>query len=158
MILSKGRVSFLGEAALASRHFSEMGYVCPEVMNPAEYFLDVVNPSFSGEERVDRMVDTWEVKAAFDGVYGDKRGEGSDETGMLIISSSCARELLILLRRQGSSMLWDPALYLGRCVALLVTNLFIACMYWKTREVTQEQALNLAWLVIWLYTIPCTCK
>jgi hypothetical protein len=157
MILSKGRVSFVGDANLAETHFAEMGYICPIAMNPAEYFLDVVNPNFSGEELVDEILETWEVKMAFDGVYENPNGEDSGEVGR-VIRGGCARQLLILFRRQGFSMLWDPTLYLGRCMAFLVVNLVCACVYWKAREVTQDQALNLLWLVIWLHVIPCSSK
>jgi hypothetical protein len=94
---------------------------------------------------------------AFVGDYENSNGEEDGEAG-IVMPGGCAQEFLILLRRQGFSMIWDPTLYLGRCVAFLVVNLVCACVYWKAREVTQDQALNLLWLVIWLHVVPCCSK
>ena len=39
MLLAKGKIIFFNEARLAVDYFSGIGYKCPELSNPADYFM-----------------------------------------------------------------------------------------------------------------------
>lgn len=43
MLLTNGKVIFLGEASTAVDYFSTIGYVCPNQTNPADYFMDIMS-------------------------------------------------------------------------------------------------------------------
>lgn len=43
MLLTNGKVIFLGEAITAVDYFSRIGYVCPNQTNPADYFMDIMS-------------------------------------------------------------------------------------------------------------------
>lgn len=41
MVLSQGGVAYFGPASEAVEYFSSVGFVCPQYINPADYFIDV---------------------------------------------------------------------------------------------------------------------
>jgi hypothetical protein len=45
MLLAKGKIVYFNEAKLAVDYFSTLGdkYQCPELNNPAEFFIDMLN-------------------------------------------------------------------------------------------------------------------
>eukprot|EP01126_Amoeba_proteus_P050240 TRINITY_DN591_c0_g1_i18.p1 TRINITY_DN591_c0_g1~~TRINITY_DN591_c0_g1_i18.p1 ORF type:complete len:459 (-),score=68.82 TRINITY_DN591_c0_g1_i18:184-1560(-) len=47
LLLSKGRVVYIGPTNKVLRHFTSVGYPCPQHENPADHVLNVVSPAFS---------------------------------------------------------------------------------------------------------------
>jgi len=45
MLLAKGKIVYFNEAKLAVNYFSTLGdkYKCPELNNPADFFIDMLN-------------------------------------------------------------------------------------------------------------------
>jgi len=68
MLLSKGRVVYFGESReVVLNYFASIGYPCPDDMNPADYFLDLItvdtrNPDDEREsmDRVNGLVKSFE--------------------------------------------------------------------------------------------------
>ncbi len=44
LLLSEGRTIFMGKASEAVDYFAKQGYPCPNLYNPADYFLDTLSP------------------------------------------------------------------------------------------------------------------
>ena len=66
-LLTQGKCVFFGDLADALEHFSSLGYECPSLMNPADYFIDLITIDDRTEkdqqetsERVERLVQVWE--------------------------------------------------------------------------------------------------
>lgn len=51
MLLAKGKVIFFNEAKLAVDHFAKINYKCPQLSNPADYFMQIM--SIESIERLD---------------------------------------------------------------------------------------------------------
>lgn len=65
-LISQGRTIYSGIAGEAVAYFSEYGHECPQLYNPADFFLDVTSPDFRNEaleqtslERIDRLATAW---------------------------------------------------------------------------------------------------
>jgi hypothetical protein len=43
MLLAKGNIIFFNEARLAVNYFSKIGYKCPSMSNPADYFMQIMS-------------------------------------------------------------------------------------------------------------------
>jgi hypothetical protein len=43
MLLSCGKVIFFNEKSKATDFFSDIGYKCPELSNPADYFMSMMS-------------------------------------------------------------------------------------------------------------------
>jgi len=43
MLLARGKVIFFNEAKYAVDYFSGIGYTCPELSNPADYFMGIMS-------------------------------------------------------------------------------------------------------------------
>jgi hypothetical protein len=53
MLMSLGKIIYFNEARLAVNYFSALGFVCPKLSNPADYFMHMM----SVEEGVKPMID-----------------------------------------------------------------------------------------------------
>src|ERR1700733_9564197 len=43
MLLAQGRIIYYNEAKLSVAHFDRIGYKCPELSNPADYFMSIMS-------------------------------------------------------------------------------------------------------------------
>jgi len=43
MLLAQGRIIYFNEARLAVGHFEMSGFKCPELSNPADYFMSIMS-------------------------------------------------------------------------------------------------------------------
>lgn len=154
MVLSRGREAFSGDATDAVPYFDNIGHPCPQAMNPAEFFLDLVNSDFSEEATVDKILGTWELKRLTEGVVetGSKfdHQTGVPQNGTFFD----LKELQIVLSRHFRLIIRDPILYIGRCLIFLASGLLFALVYLSARAYTQDQAVNKMWISLWLLAVP----
>jgi hypothetical protein len=140
MILSKGRVAYVGEADAAAEYFATIGYALPPNTNPAEHFLDIVNADFSSNDEVDRILDEWSMrkKKEDDGIIP------TEVASSLVLNDSIQHkvwlEIQVMLRRHVTLMLRDPVIYSGRIIMFLVVNSLFGVVYIAARNYTQDQA------------------
>ena len=64
MLLSSGKTCYYGPASEAVAYFDSIGHPTPPQTNPAEFFLDLINVDFAGDQdtvrgRLARLQDTW---------------------------------------------------------------------------------------------------
>ena len=59
MLLSQGRLAFLGSPKRSVDYFASLGHKTPELSNPAEYLLDIINSEFTDPASVDTLLDQW---------------------------------------------------------------------------------------------------
>jgi hypothetical protein len=43
MLLARGKVIYFNQAKLAVDYFTSIGYSCPEMTNPADYFMSIMS-------------------------------------------------------------------------------------------------------------------
>lgn len=50
MLIALGKILYFNEAAKASDYFAKIGYECPAMSNPADYFMTIMSPENAGDE------------------------------------------------------------------------------------------------------------
>ena len=157
MIMSRGRVAFSGDVKDAVEYFASTGYECPPAMNPAEFFLDLVNSDFTDEEAVKAILDTWEEKRP-EGGSSSHHKKGFDEEGQegvtKIQKAPLRKEIGIMFSRHFAMIIRDPVLYIGRCFIFLFMCMVFALVYLKARKMEQVQSLNKFWVMLWFIGVP----
>ncbi|KAK5425418.1 hypothetical protein LTR34_011123 [Exophiala xenobiotica] len=63
-LLSKGKTCYFGDLSMARTYFSNVGCVMPTEINPAEFYLDLINTDIATEgdetyQRLERIVGAW---------------------------------------------------------------------------------------------------
>jgi len=64
LLLSEGRTIYYGLAQNSVEYFRNLGYSCPESMNPADFLLDMLDPEINLEKEETRDEDLKEEKQA----------------------------------------------------------------------------------------------
>jgi ABC-type multidrug transport system ATPase subunit len=154
MLLSQGKVAFLGNAADALPHFTDAGFPMPPNTNPAEFMLDLVNAEFTDPESVREVLDAWESKAKKVDVDASRRVEAKGLPTSYVTGTSLASQTMTLFRRHGILTFRDPTLYIGRMIMFLNACCFFAIIYIKARDRVQEQILARMWLCLWHIGVP----
>lgn len=167
MILSKGRIAYVGEAHAASMYFDSIGHTLPPNTNPAEHFLDIVNADFSSNDDVDRILDEWSLRnnsqIKKSSSSSNHVGDDNLDTEVLDLSGgglddymyhNLWEETQIMLHRHVTLMKRDAVMYVGRIVLFLVVNCVFGVVYIAARNYTQDQALNKLWVNGWYIGVP----
>jgi len=147
LILSSGRIAYLGVAARLSAHLDAIGKPVPPYTNPCEHMLELVNADFSEPATVDAVITAWQQRAP-PLVAPLKADLPSPRRGNL------CRETRRLLRRHSLLIVRDPTLYVGRMAAFMAAGCFFAIIYIKAREREQDQVLNRVFFLLWLGSVP----
>jgi len=156
MLLSKGRVAYVGGAATASEYFDSIGYALPPHTNPAEHFLDIVNADFSSNNEVDSILDKWSLRIQNE-EDGSSHVRSVDHLSLVLddtLQHSIRHEIQVMLCRHVLLMRRDPVMYTGRVILFLIVNCVFGVVYIAARNYTQDQALNKLWVSGWYIGVP----
>lgn len=53
MLIANGKIIYMNEAHKSSDYFAKIGYVCPPMSNPADYFMTVMSPENPNDDVYD---------------------------------------------------------------------------------------------------------
>ena len=120
----------------------------PDLTNPADFLLDLVNADFADKGEVDELLDAW----------ADSREKRDSESDLAALGAEAnldgdgarpnvANQLAPLLRRQALLLSRDPLVLFARALCFMLGNAYFAVVYIKTRERHQDQVLNKMWLL-----------
>ena len=125
LMLSEGRPAYYGDAGQMTAHFTSLGKAAPSGANPAEFVLDLVSKDLSSLDEVNAILASWEKTATPLPVpQPTKLDEPPRPAGF-------GTQLIYLLKRNVRLLYLDPAMYVGRCVALAFTMLFFGITAWS---------------------------
>ena len=147
MLLSKGRIAYLGPAGKTASYFASIGYPVAEGESIAEHMLNVVNSEFSDPAQVDRILDKYQPNDSgcnHTGPLNDMSGQGT----------SLLQQTMTLVRRHWTITYRDPSMYVGRMAMFLFACIFFAVIYIEARDRSQEQVGSRMWLVLWFLGVP----
>ena len=106
ILMSKGRIAYSGGTRNAKDYFAKLGHSIPAMTNPAEYYMELVNSDFGGDEAVNEILDAW---TKGDDGFEDEEGQDHSlrrhgDTGLphseLFSKPSLMKETQIILQRQ----------------------------------------------------------
>lgn len=72
----------------------------------------------------------------------------------MCVPNDCPICACILMTADGSLIVRDPILYLGRCGIFLFMCLVFALVYLNGRDNKQDQAFNKFWVMVWFIAVP----
>ena len=154
LLLSGGNVAYFGPTSNATKYFRDLGHEMPDDLSPSEYLLDLINCDFGGEDKkrkVDEIIEAWRKQPA------------AGESGAAHVSAlprralpgvSFGQQVLVHTRRQALLSVRDPTLYLGRFAIFMVSCIFFALVYIKTRERNQQVVTDRMFLTVWMIAVP----
>eukprot|EP00605_Chrysophyceae_sp_TOSAG23-4_P001823 GSChrysophyteH1.ASY1.ANO1.2013.1 assembled CDS len=151
LLMSQGRTTYFGTPAGSVEHFASIGYKCPELANPADYLLGVINQEFceGGEVAVDKILAAWEAKST-------EEEDTPNALRQVPVQLLWWEEFQYVLRRQMKIVMADPMVYIGRGVGFILITLFFAVIYIDARARAQDQLMNRLFFLMWLMGVP-TC-
>merc|ERR1712070_113135 len=156
MLLSSGRVAYLGTSKDVLPYFEKIGHKMPANTNPAEYMLDLVNREFTDPKQVDDILNRYEK--SYTGLPCGSYEDDLKETGGVPnnehLGNSTLAETMTLFRRHGLLVFRDPTLYVARAVMFLNACIFFGIIYIESREREQDQAFSRMWLLVWHIGVP----
>lgn len=156
MLLSTGRVAYLGTSKDVLPYFDKIGHKMPANTNPAEFMLDLVNREFTDPKQVDYILDKYEK--AYTGLPCGNYEDDLKETGGVgkneHLGNSLFTETMALFRRHGLLVFRDPTLYVARAFMFLNACVFFGIIYIKSRERDQDQIFSRMWLLVWHIGVP----
>ncbi|KAH8948150.1 hypothetical protein BDL97_11G081100 [Sphagnum fallax] len=148
VLLSSGALVYAGPAHdHALMHFAELGHTCPEHMNPAEYFADLISVDYSSseteaatKEKIAGLVDAFAQKAAklnHSFLYGANKAEEEMKVeiqppqSVAIQRGSWWRQFRLLLRRAWMQVTRDKVTNKVRGNMALTSALIFGSIFWR---------------------------
>lgn len=71
ILLSMGKVAYIGGTASAQGYFSSLGYPLPSMTNPSEHYLRLLNSDFGSVDKVKDILQIWERRRPLTEVKGE---------------------------------------------------------------------------------------
>jgi hypothetical protein len=94
LVLSDGQTIYFGAAGAAVPYFTSVGYPCPEVFNPSDFFLDLLSPDnrspeveVAAKNRIRILAQLWKSAPSVAAARGGTVGASDNGTGKLHFNS-----------------------------------------------------------------------
>ncbi|CAH1154007.1 unnamed protein product [Phaedon cochleariae] len=157
LLMSEGRVAFMGSPHEADEFFREIKAPCPRNFNPADYFIQLLaivpGTEESSRQAVAMICDTFEksdsgIKVAVESATGNKY---QDENGVDIWSNgeencpykaSWWAQFQAVLWRSWISIMKHPSLVKVRLLQTIMVSLVIGAIYYG-QEINQDGVMNI---------------
>jgi ABC-type multidrug transport system ATPase subunit len=131
LLLSDGRVMYMGDAHGAGEYLNSVGFAVPRFFNPADFFLDVLSPDTRTSEldkdstsRIRHLADIWASKPS-----NDSLAVGSEAYGT--IQSLNVNETWSFSKWQRTMQLlfWRAWIEVLRNRAVIIVKIVMSCIF-----------------------------
>ena len=149
-LLSAGDLIYFGRAKESINYFGNIGYICPQYSNPADYFLTLVNTDFEGHADVTELVSTFNNSQLKANILKDighdklgslqariKPGWGFDTTN----PNSVLWHFVVLTHRNFLNTFRNPGVILVRLIMYVMLGIMIGGMFWKNGDDSSDKAI-----------------
>uniref|UniRef100_A0A7S0ZUN7 ABC transporter domain-containing protein n=1 Tax=Noctiluca scintillans TaxID=2966 RepID=A0A7S0ZUN7_NOCSC len=148
LVLSAGRVAFLGEPAAMENYLDALGKPVPNNTNIADWMLDVVDKDFSDAQEVEKVISAYAESSK------DLPATQASPIKLPVHKvPNVFRQICVLLRRQGTLMVRDPVTYVLRAVLCFIMGTFFSLIYLESRTQTQDQVFRRQFMNWWLSNV-----
>ncbi|TYZ67361.1 hypothetical protein PybrP1_000196, partial [[Pythium] brassicae (nom. inval.)] len=113
-ILSAGETVYFGPRVEIIPHFASTGYQCPMYLNPAEYFISLVNADFDGHADIPSLVNAYngsETQRALDASITADRNSSHAAKVVEYSTPSSFRQFTVLMYRNTINNIRNPGIY-----------------------------------------------
>uniref|UniRef100_A0AAV1V7V9 ABC transporter domain-containing protein n=1 Tax=Peronospora matthiolae TaxID=2874970 RepID=A0AAV1V7V9_9STRA len=144
VVLSAGETVYCGPRPQMIPHFAAAGYDCPQYMNPAEYFISLVNTDFEDHADVPSLVESY----ARSGIRKELSLRIESDRKMLQhlpdvekLAPSALRQFSVLMYRNTLNNIRNPGIYWIRLFMYFCLSFMVGTMYLSTNEHLSEEDL-----------------
>ncbi|KAL4155440.1 hypothetical protein PRNP1_007550 [Phytophthora ramorum] len=142
VILTAGETVYFGPREPTIDHFSAAGYSCPMYMNPAEYFISLVNSDFEGHADIKRLVASYASSAmalkVVDNIEADAAGV-HNATPVVPVKPSALRQFWVLMQRNSLNNVRNPGIYWVRLAMYTMLSFMVGTMYLSTNDAISDE-------------------
>ncbi|CAI5702642.1 unnamed protein product [Peronospora effusa] len=144
IVLSAGQTVYCGPRVNMISHFASLGHDCPQYMNPAEYFISLVNTDFEDHADVTKLVRLYAQseshKELTNKIESDRKTlqHLSDITQP---SPSSLRQFSVLMYRNTLNNIRNPGIYWIRLFMYFCLSFMVGTMYLSTNDELSEEDL-----------------
>eukprot|EP00644_Phytophthora_capsici_P018447 jgi/Phyca11/511522/fgenesh2_kg.PHYCAscaffold_87_\ len=151
IVLSQGQTVYCGSRSSMIPHFASIGFNCPKYMNPAEYFVNLVNTDFEDHVDVTKLVYAYAQshvkKQLLDQLTGD-RATLRHLPDIELRPSSAMRQFSVLMYRNTLNNIRNPGIYWIRLFMYFCLSFMVGTMYLSTNDdLTEEDLVPLLFYV-----------
>ncbi|KAG3171702.1 hypothetical protein PC128_g18672, partial [Phytophthora cactorum] len=137
IVLSLGQTVYCGSRANMIPHFASIGFNCPKYMNPAEYFVNLVNTDFEDHVDVTKLVHAYAQsnvkKQLLDQLSAD-RATLQNLPDIELRPSSAMRQFSVLMYRNTLNNIRNPGIYWIRLFMYFCLSFMVGTMYLSTND------------------------
>ncbi|KAI9919767.1 hypothetical protein PsorP6_017259 [Peronosclerospora sorghi] len=151
ILLSQGYTVYCGTRANMLPHFAAMGYKCPNYMNPAEYFVNLVNADFEDHANIRKFISAYMKSDEKNRLYTQL---ATDRVSLKHLpemerrKSSTLRQFRVLMYRNTLNNIRNPGIYWIRLFMYFCLSFMVGTMYFRTNhDLTKEDLVPMLFYV-----------
>ncbi|POM59683.1 ABC transporter-like protein [Phytophthora palmivora] len=147
VVLSAGETVYCGPRRQMIPHFSSAGHDCPTYMNPAEYFISLVNTDFRPRGRAETRAHS-EIRKELSNRIESDRKTLQHLPDIEQPSPSSLRQFGVLMYRNTLNNIRNPGIYWIRLFMYFCLSFMVGTMYLSTNDdLTDEDLVPLLFYV-----------
>eukprot|EP00644_Phytophthora_capsici_P012393 jgi/Phyca11/572042/estExt2_Genewise1.C_PHYCAscaffold_460122 len=142
VILTAGETVYFGPRTQILAHFSASGYSCPMYMNPAEYFISLVNSDFDGHADIKKLINSYSTSSMATNVAQAIENDAasvSNAAPVIPVSPSAFRQFVVLMQRNSLNNVRNPGIYWVRLAMYTMLSFMVGTMYLSTNDDISEE-------------------
>ncbi|KAK1935482.1 ABC transporter G family member 15 [Phytophthora citrophthora] len=151
VVLSAGQTVYCGPRRQMIPHFALVGHDCPTYMNPAEYFISLVNTDFDDHADVPKLVQSYaqsEIRKELSNRIESDRKTLQHLPDIEQPSPSSMRQFSVLMYRNTLNNIRNPGIYWIRLFMYFCLSFMVGTMYLSTNDdLTEEDLVPLLFYV-----------
>ena len=146
LLLTKGHSVYYGKREDMIEYFDKLGHRCPQYVNPADYFLELINDNFE-DSNIDYLINNYNCNNEVNDLYELNE---DFETNIKIKKVSYLKQLLLLLKRMIKTNLKNPGVIWVRCAMYAMLSLMIGAMYFDigNDQTTIQDRISIAFYIV----------
>ena len=142
-LLSQGRLVYFGDSCDAVSYFGSIGHVCPNLSNPADYLLGLINTDFEGHADVPLLVESFKEKVFPHVEAFPTNGDANAEVSFSNLNPNpSAWHFFVLMHRNFLNTFRNPGVILIRLIMYFMLAVMIGGMFYKNGEKTTDKAIQ----------------
>ncbi|KAI9982211.1 hypothetical protein PInf_008106 [Phytophthora infestans] len=151
VVLSAGETVYCGPRRQMIPHFASAGHDCPTYMNPAEYFISLVNTDFEDHANVSKLMQSYaqsEIRKELSDRIESDRNTLQHLPDIEQPSPSAMRQFSVLMYRNTLNNIRNPGIYWIRLFMYFCLSFMVGTMYLSTNDdLTEEDLVPLLFYV-----------
>jgi ABC-type multidrug transport system ATPase subunit len=154
MLMADGQIVYHGLAKESPKFFAAQGFVCPQLENPADYYMQILNIKNSKELTEDEANRIETLVAGYKKLYRPPEPLRTILSSKSLYKSSFYWQLFYLTQRELMRIVRDPLMLYIRSVSLLSMIFLLVIVFRGDGDPDDEVGFSVVASLIFLYIVP----